>query len=84
MASTDALTLLSEAIASLGRRDAAAARAATSAAVASDPSLAAVADSVGMATSEMEAEGEISPASWNAIADACPGELRSVVEMWRH
>lgn len=52
-------------------------------AVATDPKLGAVADAVDFAASELEQEGELSPAAWNALADACPPELRPLVEQWR-
>lgn len=80
---SDPLALMGEAIAALGRGDPAAARAATSAAASADPALGALADSVGMATSELESDGKVSAAAWNSVADACPAELRGMIEEWR-
>jgi hypothetical protein len=77
------LSLVEEAIVALGRGDVAAARSAMAAATAQERSLDAVADAVAYAAAELEAEGAVSPAAWNALTDACPAELRSVVEAWR-
>lgn len=67
----------------LGRGDVAAARSAMAAAVVQERGLGAVADAVTFAAAELEADGAVSPAAWNALTDACPAELRSVVEAWR-
>jgi hypothetical protein len=78
-----ALSLVEEAIMALGRGDVAGARSAMAAAAAQERSLGAVADAMAFAAAELEAEGAVSPAAWNALTDACPAELRSVVEAWR-
>lgn len=80
----DPLRHAEEAIAALGRGDAAMARSAAVLSLASDRSLYALADIIALAAAELEAEGEISPATWNALGDVCPEELRSVIEMWRN
>lgn len=77
------LALVEDAIGSLGRGDSAAARAAMAEAAHHDRSLGAVADAMAYATAELESDGSVSPAAWNAIADACPPPLRGVVEAWR-
>lgn len=79
----DALHLVAEAIAALGNHDPAGARLAMAAAVDADRNLAGVADAVHLAASILEAEGEVPASAWNAIADACPGEVRATVEAWR-
>lgn len=79
----DALAVVGEAISALGRGDPATARAAMSEAVARKHDLGAIADAMALATAQLEAEGEVSAAAWNVLADACPAELRPVVEMWR-
>jgi len=77
------LSLVEEAIMSLGRGDVGGARSAMAVAVAQDRSLEAVADAIAFATAELETDGEVSPSAWNALTDACPAELRGVVEAWR-
>jgi hypothetical protein len=79
----DAVGEVEEAIAGLGRGDPDAARNAIVRAVISDRSLGPVADAVALACAELEGDGEISPAAWNALADACPAEARPAVEAWR-
>ena len=48
-----------------------------------DPKLNAVADAVERACEDLETDGEISPHTWNFLADACPPDLRRMVEAWR-
>jgi hypothetical protein len=70
-----------EAIRALGRHDPASARTFISAAVDLDPSLGPMADIVFLACQELEADGEVSESTWNALADAVAGEgLFAVVE----
>ena len=71
------------AIAALASGDVDGARVAITDAVALDPRLNAVADAVAHACDELEQEGELSPEAWNILADACPPDLRRVVEAWR-
>jgi hypothetical protein len=79
----DSLRHAEEAIAALGRGDAPLARSAAIFSLASDRSLYALADIIALAAAELEAEGEISPATWNALGDASPEQLRPIIEMWR-
>lgn len=79
----DAVGEVEEAIAELGRADPDGAREAIARALNADRSLGPVADAVALACAELEKEGEISPAAWNTLADACPPELRAAVEAWR-
>lgn len=79
----ESLVQVAEAITALGRDDPGAARAAMAGAVAKDRALSSLADAVAYATAELESEGAVSVVAWNALADACPQELRSVVEMSR-
>lgn len=79
----DAVGELEDAVSALGRGDPDDARAAMARAIAADRTLGHVADAVALACAELERDGEISPAAWNALADVCPSELRPVVESWR-
>lgn len=79
----EALGLVGEAIAALGRDDPGMARAAMAEAAGANKSLAAVADAMAFATTELENEGVVSDTAWNALADACPAELRAMVEFHR-
>lgn len=79
----DAVGEVEEAVSALGRGDPDDARAAMSRALAADRSLAHVADAVVLACAELESEGEVSPAAWNALADVCPSDVRPAVESWR-
>lgn len=81
--SAEAITHLSEAVAALGRGDAAAARAEVSAAVAAERGLGAVADAFAYAVASLEVDGEVSAAAWDILADASPSEVRAVIERWR-
>lgn len=83
MGAANPLLHLAEAISALGRADASAALTEMARAVAADPTLAAVADAVGLAASQLEADAEIPAATWNALADVCPAELRGDVEQAR-
>lgn len=74
---------LEEVVSALGRGDPDDARAGMARAMAADRKLGAVADAVALACAELEHEGEISPSAWNALADACPPDLRPLVESWR-
>lgn len=67
----------------LGRGDVAMARSAAILSLAGDHSLYALADIIALGAAELEAEGEVSPATWNALGDVCPAELRPIIEMWR-
>lgn len=79
----DALALVAEAIGALGRRDPATARSAMAEAVDRDRGLGPVADAMALVSTELESEGSISDAGWNALADACPSELRHLIELGR-
>lgn len=79
----DSLDAIEEAVAALGRGDPDGARAAIARAASTDRSVGPVADAVALACSEIERRGELSPATWNALADACPPEILPIVEAWR-
>jgi hypothetical protein len=79
----DALDVVEEAITALGRGDPVTARSAISEAAKRHRGLGAIADAMTLASTELEREGWISDGAWNALADACPAELRPLVEMWR-
>ncbi len=64
---------IEEAIRALGRGDHAGARMAISKSVAVDSSIAAIADAVHYAASELEHDEHISEATWNGLADALLG-----------
>lgn len=73
-----------EAIRSLGRGDAASARTFIAQAVDTDHHLGPLADCVYMACSEVDADGEVTMATWNALADAVDStDLLAVVESSR-
>lgn len=81
-----ALTAAERAIEALGRGDSSAARMAVATAVERDQVglFSSLADAVYMAAAELEAEGEIGPATWNQLADAVgPGPLQALVEQYR-
>lgn len=81
-----ALTAAERAIEALGRRDPAAARMAVAQAAERDQvgAFAQLADAVHLAAAELESAGEISPATWNTLADAVgPGPLQGLVESVR-
>lgn len=59
------------------------ARSAAILSLSADRSLYALADIIALGASELEAEGEVSPSTWNALGDVCPTELRSTIELWR-
>ncbi len=85
-AQRQALTAAERAIEALGRGEPAAARSAVATAVERDQVglFARLADAVYLAASELENEGEISPATWNVVADAVgPGPLQGLVEQVR-
>ncbi|MFQ5522840.1 MAG: hypothetical protein ACE5F5_04605 [Acidimicrobiia bacterium] len=70
-----------EAIRALGRGDVPAARTAIAPAYQIDHEVAPLLDAVNLACTELEEEGEVSPATWNTIADAVDSpELFAVVE----
>lgn len=74
-----------EAIRALGRGDHASARTSIAEAVAVDPGLGALADIVHLACAEIETDGDVTMATWNALADAVASEgLLAVVESSRH
>lgn len=79
----DSLRHAEEAISALGRGDAALARSAAVLSLTADHSLYALIDIIALGTAELEAEGEVSPSTWNALGDVCPPELRPTIEMWR-
>lgn len=81
-----ALTAAERALEALGRKDSAGARMAIATAVERDQVglFASMADAVFMAASELEADGQISAATWNQLADAVgPGPLQALVEQFR-
>ena len=81
-----ALTAAERAIEALGRRDPAGARMAVAAAVEKDQvgHFGQLADAVYLAASQLEADEEISPSTWNQLADAVgPGPLQALVEQYR-
>jgi hypothetical protein len=81
-----ALTAAEHAIEALGRHDGAGARTAVALAVERDQAglFAALADAVHLAASQLEEEGEVSPSTWDALADAVgPGPLQGLVESSR-
>ncbi len=79
----DPLELVAEAVTALGRGDGPAARAAIAGAVAGDKALERVADAVDVAAARLESGEEMEASMWNALADACPSELRAVIESAR-
>ncbi len=73
-----------EAIRALGRRDFATARTSIAEAAAADSGLGALADIVHLACAELESDGDVTVATWNALADAVLAEgLLAVVESSR-
>lgn len=78
-----ALTRVGEAIAALGREDSGAARSAMAEAAVADRTLAPLADVMAFATAQLETDGAVSEAAWNSLADACPPELRELIDTWR-
>jgi hypothetical protein len=80
MSEVDPLQHLGEAIAALGRADAGTARAEMATAVVADPSLQSTADAVALACHRLDTDGRLDQATWNVLADACPAELRDLVE----
>lgn len=72
-----------EAIIALGRGDVAMARSAAVLSVAADHTLYALADIIALGAAELEAEGAVSPSTWNLMGDVCPTELRPTIELWR-
>lgn len=73
-----------EAIRALGRGDYATARTSIAEAVAADSGLVGLADIVHLACAELESDGEMTVATWNALADAVASEgLLAVVESSR-
>lgn len=79
-----ARALAEEAIRALGRADAASARTFVEEAVAVDGKLGALADTVHLACSEIETDGEVSTATWNALADVVASDgLLAIVEASR-
>ena len=70
-----------EAIRAVGRGDAPLARNFIADAFDADHKLGPLADTIYLACAEIDAEGEVSPATWNTLADAVDSaELRAVVE----
>ncbi len=70
-----------EAIRAVGRGDVPVARTAIAHAYQIDHDVAPLLDAINLACAELEEEGEVSPATWNTIADAVDSpELFAVVE----
>jgi hypothetical protein len=79
-----ALTAAERAIEALGRKDPSAARMAIATAVDQVGLFASMADAVYLAAAELDADGEISAATWDQVADAVgPGPLQALVEQFR-
>jgi hypothetical protein len=81
-----ALTAAERAIEAVARKDPAGARMAIATAVERDQVglFAALADAVHLAAALLEQEGELTPATWDTIADAVgPGPLQGLVEAVR-
>lgn len=81
-----ALNAAERAIEALGRRDPAGARMAIATAVERDQVglFGALADAVHLAAAQLEANGELTDAAWNTLADAVgPGPLQGLVEAAR-
>jgi hypothetical protein len=81
-----ALTAAERAIEALGRGDASAARSAVDTAVEKDQVglFAALADAVHLAATQLEADGALTGATWDLLADAVgPGPLQGLVESVR-
>lgn len=81
-----ALTAAERAIEALGKEDAVGARMAISTAVERDQVglFTRLADAVHLAAAQLEAEGHISPSTWDQLADAVgPGPLLGLVEQAR-
>ncbi|HEY7563593.1 MAG TPA: hypothetical protein VIA81_01580 [Acidimicrobiia bacterium] len=81
-----ALTAAERAIEALGRHDPAGARTAIATALDKDQVglFAALADAIELAASQLERDGELTDATWNALADAVgPGPLQGLVESFR-
>lgn len=73
-----------EAIRAVGRLDAAGARTSISQAFDADHKIGALADAVYLASAEIEADREVSTATWNTLADAVDSpDLLAVVEASR-
>lgn len=76
-----ALAFAEDAIFAVGESDAAMARTCIAQACEVDPTLAAIADAIYLACSELENGGSVTISTWNTIGDAVgPGELSAVVE----
>ncbi len=79
-----ARTAAEEAIRSLGRGDVPSARTAIAEAYDLDHTLSGLADTVYLACAEIEADGSVTNATWNTLADAVAhDELLAVVEQCR-
>jgi hypothetical protein len=77
----EALGYAEEAIRAVGRGDAPFARTAVAQAFEVDHKLSGLADIIYLACSEIEADGRVTTATWNTLADAVgPGRLLAVVE----
>ena len=73
--------LAEEAISAVGRLDVSLARTSIAQAFEADQMAGALADAIYLACAEIEEEREVSPATWNTLADAVDtAELLSVVE----
>ncbi len=70
-----------DSITAIGTGDVAMARTCIAQACEVDPALAPMADAVYLACSELEGDGKVSIAAWDALGDAVgPGPLQAVVE----
>jgi hypothetical protein len=77
------LRAFEEAVVALGRQDPGLALSILAALVPTTPGLGPVFDAVVVAAAELESEGNIPEATWNALADALPAEVRGEVEAAR-
>jgi hypothetical protein len=77
------LRAIEEAVEALGRSDPALARSALGGVRGFTPALGAIFVAVGVAATELEVAGEVTPGTWDALADAVPSELRGLVEASR-
>lgn len=77
------LRAIEEAVEALGRHDPGLALSALAQPMESSNAIGAVFDAVVMAASELASQGDITPGTWNALADALPVELQGIVEAWR-
>lgn len=77
------LGAIESAVEALGRHDPVLARSALAGTMAVSGPMGALLDTVGLAATQLETEGEVSPGTWDALADVMPAELAGLVEAWR-